>query len=103
MDHVENIHLASIAQNAGAVKTDYSNNKGEELAKAFLASFKKADQIAKEVHEADKKEKEQDQKQRGRRLSKEDFQGQPDEVEEILDEIDKRLERMLEIAKEYDT
>jgi hypothetical protein len=100
MDHIEHTQLSSIAHSAGVTRTERPAAKEEELARAFLAAFKKADELAKEVNEADKKDREDDEKRR-RNFTKADYE-KPDEVEEILEEIDKRLERMLEIAREYD-
>jgi hypothetical protein len=72
----------------------------DELAKAFLASFKAADQAA-EVAQADKKQKEEDQKKRQRIFTKADYQGY-NELEDVLAEIDERLEKMLNIARQLD-
>ena len=72
----------------------------DEMAKAFLASWKVADQAA-EVAQADKKQKEEEQKKRQRIFQKEDYEGY-NELEDILGEIDERLEKMLDIAKQLD-
>ena len=72
----------------------------DELAKAFLATWRAADQAA-EVSQADKKQKEEDQKKRQRHFQKEDYEGY-NELEDILAEIDERLEKMLDIAKQLD-
>ena len=72
----------------------------DDMARAFLASLKTADQEIKTA-QTDKKQKEEDQKKRQRIFKKEDYEGY-NELEDILSEIDERLEKMLDIAKQLD-
>lgn len=80
-------------------REQFVQNK-DELARAFLASFKQADQAAA-VLQSEKKQKEEEQKKRQRVFTKKDYEGY-NELEDVLEEIDERLEKMLEIAKRLD-
>jgi len=72
----------------------------DELSRAFLASFQQADKAAA-IAQSEKKQKEEEQKKRHRIFTKEDYQGY-NELEDVLAEIDERLEKMLNIAKQLD-
>jgi len=64
---------------------------------AFVEAYKQAEKILN-VPDAEKKEKDKWQKKRGRVLNKKDYE-QNDEVDELLAEIDKRLNQLLDMAK----
>jgi len=64
---------------------------------AFVAAFKQAEKTL-QVPDAEKKEKEKGQKKRAHNLSKKDYEA-PDEIDELLGEIDKRINQLLEMAK----
>ncbi|MDR2431639.1 MAG: hypothetical protein LBD99_05245 [Candidatus Margulisbacteria bacterium] len=71
----------------------------DDLARAFLATFQTADQ-AISVLQSEKKQKEEDKK-RQRIFAREDYEGY-NELEDVLEEIDARLEKMLDIARQLD-
>jgi len=92
---VQNLQTQRLAARVQAVQ-----NK-DDLSRAFLASFQQADKAAA-VAQSAKKQKGEEQKKRQRVFGKEDYQGY-NELEDVLEEIDARLEKMLNIAKQLNT
>lgn len=64
---------------------------------AFVEAYKQAEKTLS-VPDAEKKEKDKWQKKRGRVLNKKDYE-QQDEIDELLAEIDKRINQLLDLAK----
>ncbi|GBR75729.1 hypothetical protein NO2_0377 [Candidatus Termititenax persephonae] len=94
-------HIEKAAFKTGIAAAQNKNVQSrQEAAHNFAAAFQAADR-AVTVAQADKKQKEQEQKKRQKHFSKEDYEGY-NELEDVLSEIDERLERMLEIAKQLD-
>jgi hypothetical protein len=89
-DKIQNSQNARINQKDAQVKNT------ENMA-AFVAAYKQAEKTL-QVPDAEKKQKDKWQKKRGRNLNKEDYT-EKDEIDEMLEEIDKRINQLLETAK----
>ena len=100
LEHIQNIAKDAAKTGLAAVQNKNPVQSRQEIAHNFAAAFKTADQAAM-IAQADKKQKEQEQKKRQKHFTKEDYEGY-NELEDVLNEIDERLERMLEIAKQLD-
>lgn len=90
-------NIINRSHNARVGKALVSNAQHNEHAAAFMAAYKQAEKIL-QVPESEKKEKQDQQKKRGRNLEKKDYENK-DEIDEILEEIDKRLNRLLDLVK----
>lgn len=84
------------SQNAKVNQRESQIKNAENMA-AFVEAYKQAERTLN-VPDAEKKEKDKWQKKRGRNLGKKDYE-QKDEIDEVLEEIDKRLNQLLELAK----
>ena len=100
LDHLQQTQAQQAQQAQKALQASKPQQNRDELARAFLASWALADKAA-EVAQADKKQKQQDQKKRQKPFTKKDYESY-NELDDILAEIDARLEKMLEIAKQMD-
>lgn len=72
----------------------------DDAARSFVAAFKQAIETAA-VPKNEKKEGERDQKKRGRHFTKEDYTFE-DEIDYILEEIESRLNKLMQLAKKYE-
>ena len=95
MTNIENINNS---QNAKLGQKIESQTKNTELQAAFIGAYKQAEQMLS-VPETEKKEKEKRQKKRGRQLSREDYENK-DDLDVVLEEIDKRINQLLKLAEE---
>ena len=84
------------SQNAKVNQRESQVKNAENMA-AFVEAYKQAEKTIN-VPDAEKKEKDKWQKKRGRNLNKKDYEHKS-EVDEILEEIDKRIDQLLELAK----
>lgn len=90
-------NIINRSHNAKIGKAVVSNFQHNEHAAAFIAAYKQAEKFL-QVPESEKKEKQDQQKKRGRNLNKKDYENK-DEIDEVLEEIDKRLNRLLALVK----
>jgi hypothetical protein len=100
LDHLQQAQTQQAHQAQKALQAIKPQQSRDELARAFLASWALADQAA-EIAQADKKQKQEEQKKRQKPFTKEDYEGY-NELDDILAEIDARLEKMLEIAQQME-
>jgi len=87
-----------------AIKRNIRNiksTKNSETAKAFMASLKEAQKLATQVSASEKKHRGELRKKNERKTKKDDFEWD-DEIEYILDEIDKRMEELKKITGEQE-
>ncbi len=96
-----NLGTVNSAQNKEAAKRvlqKLDGVKAAENSKVFAASLKEATKMAQQIMSSEKKQRDELRKRKDRKNQKEDFEWD-DEIDQILAEIDKRMEELKAIGE----